>query len=80
MRAYVSVYLNLVEEYNAHAGSVKCLALGQKNGRFLATGGGDKKVNIWTLDKPNCLMVCFRNSSYRILSSHFESNYCLYDT
>ena len=35
---------------------VNCLALGHKSGRVLVTGGEDKKVNLWAVGKPNCIM------------------------
>ena len=41
----------------AHAANVNCLALGHKSGRVLVTGGDDKKVNLWAVGKPNCIMV-----------------------
>ena len=41
----------------AHGASVNCLALGHKSGRVLVTGGDDKKVNLWAVGKPNCIMV-----------------------
>ncbi|XP_053211164.1 katanin p80 WD40 repeat-containing subunit B1-like isoform X1 [Panonychus citri] len=40
----------------AHNGPCTCLALGQKSGRVLVTGGDDKKVNLWAIGKPNILM------------------------
>lgn len=49
-------------EFIAHGASVSCLALGQKSGRVMVTGGEDKKVNLWAIGKPNCIMVsscCF---------------------
>jgi hypothetical protein len=33
------------------------LALGEKSGRVLVTGGEDRKVNLWAVGKPNCIMV-----------------------
>ena len=45
------------EEFVAHGASVNCLALGHKSGRVLVTGGDDKKVNLWAVGKPNCIMV-----------------------
>ena len=35
---------------------MNCLALGHKSGRVLVTGGEDKKVNLWAVGKPNCIM------------------------
>lgn len=36
---------------------MNCLALGHKSGRVLVTGGDDKKVNLWAVGKPNCILV-----------------------
>ena len=48
----------------AHAANVNCLALGHKSGRVLVTGGDDKKVNLWAVGKPNCIMVRTKEYSY----------------
>ncbi len=45
------------EEFVGHSADVKCLALGHKSGRVMVTGGDDKKVNMWAVGKPNCIMV-----------------------
>lgn len=45
------------EEFVAHGANVNCLALGHKSGRVLVTGGDDKKVNLWAVGKPNCILV-----------------------
>jgi len=45
-----------LQEFVAHGASVNCLALGHKSGRVLVTGGDDKKVNLWAVGKPNCIM------------------------
>lgn len=45
-----------LDEFVAHGGNVKCLALGHKSGRVMVTGGEDKKVNMWAVGKPNCIM------------------------
>lgn len=45
-----------LQEFTAHDSNVNCLALGHKSGRVLATGGDDKKVNLWAVGKPNCIM------------------------
>ena len=60
MQAIVIKFPNLFpfsEEFVAHAANVNCLALGHKSGRVLVTGGDDKKVNLWAVGKPNCIMV-----------------------
>lgn len=40
-----------------HNADVKCLGLGHKSGRVMVTGGDDRKVNLWSVGKPNCIMV-----------------------
>lgn len=45
-----------LQEFVAHGAQVNCLALGHKSGRVLVTGGDDKKVNLWAVGKPNCIM------------------------
>ena len=49
------------EEFVAHGASVNCVSLGHKSGRVLVTGGDDKKVNLWAVGKPNCIMVSHLN-------------------
>ncbi|XP_069031186.1 katanin p80 WD40 repeat-containing subunit B1 [Embiotoca jacksoni] len=45
-----------LQEFEAHSGTVSCLALGKSSGRLLATGGEDCRVNIWAVSKANCIM------------------------
>jgi WD40 repeat protein len=45
------------EDFSAHDANVNCVALGRKSARVLATGGDDKKVNLWAVGKPNCILV-----------------------
>ncbi|XP_067928665.1 katanin p80 WD40 repeat-containing subunit B1-like isoform X5 [Watersipora subatra] len=45
-----------LQEFVAHGANVNCLALGHKTGRVMVTGGDDRKVNLWTIGKPNCIM------------------------
>lgn len=49
--------LSYVEEIVAHASNVSSLVLGKASGRLLATGGDDCRVNLWSINKPNCIMV-----------------------
>ncbi|NWX13997.1 KTNB1 protein, partial [Aegotheles bennettii] len=44
------------EEIVAHSSNVSSLVLGKSSGRLLATGGDDCRVNIWSVNKPNCIM------------------------
>ena len=39
--------LHRVSEFVAHTGVVNCVHLGPKKGGVLATGGDDRKINIW---------------------------------
>jgi len=43
-------------EFVAHSSSVNCLALSPSNGRTLATGGEDRRINLWMVGQPNALM------------------------
>lgn len=45
-----------LQDFVAHSANVTCLALGHKSGHVLVTGGDDKKVNLWAIGKPNCIM------------------------
>lgn len=45
-----------LQEIVAHASSVSALTLGKSSGRLLATGGEDCRVNLWSVNKPNCIM------------------------
>ncbi|NXX99481.1 KTNB1 protein, partial [Centropus bengalensis] len=44
------------EEIVAHSRNVSSLVLGKSSGRLLATGGDDCRVNIWSVNKPSCIM------------------------
>lgn len=50
-------FLFFIEEFVAHGSTVNCVALSKKSGRVIVTGGEDRKVNLWIVGKPNCLMV-----------------------
>ncbi|KAL2088565.1 hypothetical protein ACEWY4_015464 [Coilia grayii] len=45
-----------LQDIVAHRSNVSSLALGKASGRLLATGGEDCRVNIWAVNKPNCIM------------------------
>ncbi|KAI8790713.1 katanin p80 WD40 repeat-containing subunit B1-like [Biomphalaria glabrata] len=45
-----------LQDFVAHASDVKCLGLGHKSGRVMVTGGDDRKVNLWSVGKPHCIM------------------------
>lgn len=44
------------EEFVAHGGPVNCLHIGRQSGSVIVTGGDDKKVNLWSIGKPNAIM------------------------
>jgi WD40 repeat protein len=44
-------------EFTAHGAAVNCAVLGRKSGQVLATGGDDRRVNIWTVGKTAAVMV-----------------------
>lgn len=43
-------------DFVAHGSAVTCLAIGQKSGRVMVTGGDDAKINLWAIGKSNCIM------------------------
>ncbi|XP_076879187.1 katanin p80 WD40 repeat-containing subunit B1 isoform X2 [Brachyhypopomus gauderio] len=45
-----------LQDMVAHSSNVSSLVLGKSSGRLLATGGEDCRVNIWAVNKPNCIM------------------------
>ncbi|XP_053126899.1 katanin p80 WD40 repeat-containing subunit B1 isoform X2 [Hemicordylus capensis] len=45
-----------LQEITAHSSNVSSLVLGKSSSRLLATGGDDCRVNIWSVNKPNCIM------------------------
>ena len=47
-----------LQEWSAHENDVRCLHIGRRSGSLLATGGDDKKVNVWAVGKPHALVVC----------------------
>jgi len=61
----------ITQEFVAHGANVSDLVFGQKSGRVMATGGEDKKVNLWvtcpttssTTSKPNCILVSYNQQS-----------------
>ena len=54
----VFVYLfSRAEDVTAHGSEVACVSLGRKTGRVMVTGGHDRKVNVWAVGKPQCIMV-----------------------
>lgn len=57
----------VAEEFIAHKANVNCLAMGHKSNQVLATGGDDKKVNLWAIGRQSCLMVCILKYCYILL-------------
>eukprot|EP00741_Cyanophora_paradoxa_P003252 tig00000691_g3160.t1 len=45
------------QEFNAHAGNTRCLEFGRKGSGLFATGGEDRKVNIWMANRPGAPMA-----------------------
>ncbi|XP_026853657.2 katanin p80 WD40 repeat-containing subunit B1 isoform X1 [Electrophorus electricus] len=45
-----------LQDMVAHSSNVSSLVLGKSSSRLLATGGEDCRVNIWAVNKPNCIM------------------------
>ena len=61
----------------AHGSSVNCLALNH-SGRTLATGGDDRKVNLWNTGKPNLLVVSRTRLSKGLLLGRYTQQSALY--
>ncbi|XP_074646199.1 katanin p80 WD40 repeat-containing subunit B1-like [Tubulanus polymorphus] len=79
-----------LQEFVAHAGNVNCLAVGHKSGRVMVTGGEDKKVNMWAIGKPNCIMslsghtspveaVRFGNAEEMVVAGSFSGALKIWD-
>eukprot|EP01135_Chromosphaera_perkinsii_P007939 Nk52_evm11s1073 gene=Nk52_evmTU11s1073 len=45
-----------LDEFVAHGSAVNCAYIGRKSGRVMATGGEDRKVNIWAVGNPNAIL------------------------
>ncbi|KAG8437292.1 hypothetical protein GDO86_008120 [Hymenochirus boettgeri] len=45
-----------LQEIVAHGSNVSAVVLGKNSGRLVATGGEDCRVNLWSVNKPNCIM------------------------
>ena len=52
-----------LQEFVGHNGAVHCARLGQKSNQILATGGEDKRVNIWQIGNPQALVSLSGHSS-----------------
>jgi katanin p80 WD40 repeat-containing subunit B1 len=45
-----------LQEFVAHTSSVNCVRFGRKSGLVFATGGDDRKVNLWRVGKPTNIL------------------------
>ena len=45
-----------LQEQVAHGGPVRCVHIGRKSGGVMVTGGDDKKVNLWSVGRPNAIL------------------------
>ncbi|XP_042908828.1 katanin p80 WD40 repeat-containing subunit B1 isoform X2 [Parasteatoda tepidariorum] len=79
-----------LQEFVAHSANVNCLSFGRKSGRVLVTGGDDKKVNLWAVGKPNCIMsmkghstpvdcVCFDPREVMVCAGSFSGALKVFD-
>lgn len=63
-------------EFIAQGSNVTSCTIGHKSNRIAATGGEDKKVNIWTLNsKPICIMVTLLKNEDRIILNLIKSTF-----
>lgn len=68
----MTYFLPSTADFIAHGQEVLCAALSPSNGRTLATGGEDKRVNLWLVGQPRNITV-----SYFIISIIFHTMSCL---
>ncbi|CAM9674642.1 unnamed protein product, partial [Phaeothamnion confervicola] len=50
-------------EFAAHSTETKCVAIGQHSGQVLATGGEDKRVNVWRIGRASNIWSLTGNST-----------------
>ena len=50
-------------EYVAHSSKVNCLVIGPRSGAVLATGGDDKRVNVWKIGRASPIWSLTGNST-----------------
>ena len=56
MAASISDPTHMLSEFVAHSQKVNCLQLGRNSGQVLATGGEDKRVNLWRVGRPGNIL------------------------
>eukprot|EP00906_Rhabdomonas_costata_P001586 RCo002605 len=61
-----------IQEFMSNQGSVNCAKWGKKAGQLIATGGQDRKVNVWKLGCPNIVSQLHGHTSI-IESVTFDS-------
>lgn len=69
----MSQRVRLMRDFEAHAGDVRCLSVGRKSGLVVATGGEDRKVNLWSLTKQQAVMSLGGHTS-AVSCVTFDSN------
>uniref|UniRef100_A0A5K3ESZ4 Katanin p80 WD40 repeat-containing subunit B1 n=1 Tax=Mesocestoides corti TaxID=53468 RepID=A0A5K3ESZ4_MESCO len=63
-----------LQEFIAHSpGTVTCLAMGRKSARVMATGGEDRRVKLWAVGRPTCIMSLAGHTS-SVESAQFSHN------
>ncbi|XP_065571561.1 katanin p80 WD40 repeat-containing subunit B1-like isoform X2 [Artemia franciscana] len=62
-----------LDEFQGHSGMVTCLSLGRKSGRVLATGGEDKRVNLWAVGSNKCILS-FPGHTHPLEAVRFSSS------
>jgi WD40 repeat protein len=57
------IWLLQAHEYVAHSSEVTCLDIGPHSGAVVATGGADKRVNVWKVGRASSIWSLAGNSS-----------------
>lgn len=62
-------------EFVAHSGAVNCVRIGRSTAGVLATGGDDKKVNLWRTGQHEVVKVCHVSTTATAIKT-FRFNPC----
>ena len=72
---WFSNLLLFTAEFVAHGSDVTCAALSPSSGRTLVTGGEDRRLNVWIVGQPQCVVrVCVNRAEFSEHFNFFETN------